>query len=90
MLCRGTATRFVQSILSEGLMSQDRQHVHLSIDEATAQRAGQRHGKPYIFRVDTIAMQTDGFKFYQAGNGVWLTDQVPARFLTPVSEPEKF
>jgi putative RNA 2'-phosphotransferase len=53
-------------------------------------RVGQRHGKPYIFRVDTIAMRVDGFKFYQADNGVWLTDQVSARFLTPVSEPEKF
>jgi putative RNA 2'-phosphotransferase len=85
VLYHGTATRFVDSILSEGLTSQNRQHVHLSIDEATAQRVGQRHGKHYIFRVDTVAMRADGFNFYQAENGVWLTDQVPPRFLTPLS-----
>lgn len=33
VLYHGTATRFVTSILSEGLKPQARQHVHLSIDE---------------------------------------------------------
>ncbi len=88
VLYHGTATRFVESILSEGLTSQDRQHVHLSIDEVTAQRVGQRHGKLYIFRIDTVAMHANGYKFYRADNGVWLTDQVPPRFLTPLSKPE--
>src|ERR1700759_2595281 len=42
VLYHGTATRFVESILSQGLKSQARQHVHLSLDEATAVRVGQR------------------------------------------------
>ena len=85
LLYHGTATRFVASILSEGLKPQGRQHVHLSLDEATALRVGQRHGKPSILRVDAHAMHAKGFKFYLADNGVWLTDHVPPQFLAPSS-----
>lgn len=80
-LYHGTATRFVGSILSEGLKPQDRQHVHLSTDEATARRVGQRHGKPVILKIEALSMHAKGFKFYCADNGVWLTDQVPPEFL---------
>ena len=84
-LYHGTATRFVAAILSEGLKPQSRQQVHLSIDPATAQRVGQRHGKPFIFKVDARRMHRQGFNFYLADNGVWLVDQVPPEFLTPDS-----
>jgi putative RNA 2'-phosphotransferase len=82
VLYHGTATRFVDSILSEGLKPQDRLHVHLSIDEATAQRVGQRHGKPVIFKIEALRMHAKGFKFFLADNGVWLTAQVPPEFLS--------
>ena len=82
-LYHGTATRFVEAILSEGLKPQSRQQVHLSIDLATAQRVGQRHGKPFIFKVDALRMHQQGFNFYLADNGVWLVDQVPPEFLAP-------
>ena len=81
VLYHGTATRFVQSILAEGLTPQDRRHVHLSLDEATAHRVGERHGKPVIVRVEARRMHTKGFTFYLADNGVWLTDRVPPEFL---------
>ncbi|WP_063683362.1 RNA 2'-phosphotransferase [Bradyrhizobium stylosanthis] len=81
ILYHGTATRFVDAILGEGLKPQARQQVHLSSDEATAQRVGQRHGKPHIFRVDAGGMHAKGLKFYRADNGVWLTDHVPPEFL---------
>jgi putative RNA 2'-phosphotransferase len=83
VLYHGTAIRFLEAILAQGLKPQDRQHVHLSLDEATARRVGQRHGKPAILRVDTLQMHAKGFKFYRADNGVWLTDRVPPEFLTP-------
>jgi putative RNA 2'-phosphotransferase len=81
ILYHGTATRFVEAILSEGLKPQARQQVHLSSDEATAQRVGQRHGKPHIFKVDAGGMHARGFRFFRADNGVWLTDHVPPEFL---------
>ncbi len=85
VLYHGTATRFVESILSAGLKPQARQQVHLSADEATAHRVGQRHGKPVIFKIEAFRMHAKGFKFYIADNGVWLTDQVPPEFLAPLS-----
>jgi len=81
ILYHGTATRFVEAILSEGLKPQARQQVHLSSDEATAQRVGQRHGKPHIFKVDAGGMHVKGFQFFRADNGVWLTNHVPPEFL---------
>jgi putative RNA 2'-phosphotransferase len=85
VLYHGTATRFVEAILSEGLKPQSRQQVHLSLDEATAHRVGQRHGRPVIFKVDAQRMHAQGLKFYVADNGVWLTDHVPPEFLSPSS-----
>lgn len=81
VLYHGTATRFVESILLQGLTPQSRQQVHLSLDETTARRVGQRHGKPSILLVDARAMHGEGMRFYLADNGVWLTDHVPPRFL---------
>jgi len=85
ILYHGTATRFVESILLEGLKPQSRQQVHLSIDPSTAQSVGQRHGKPFIFRVDALGMHRQGFSFHLADNGVWLVDHVPPEFLAPDS-----
>ncbi|MGJ4993575.1 RNA 2'-phosphotransferase [Bradyrhizobium sp. HKCCYLS3077] len=83
VLFHGTATRFVESIMAQGLKPQSRQHVHLSLDEANALNVGRRHGKPVIFRVDAAAMHRAGMAFYVADNGVWLTDHVPSTYLTP-------
>ncbi len=41
-LYHGTATRFMASILKEGLKPGERQHVHLSEDVQTATAVGQR------------------------------------------------
>lgn len=80
-LFHGTATRFVDSILEKGLISGERHHVHLSADLVTAQKVGQRHGKVIIFILDTKQMHQDGFQFYCAENEVWLTEQVPIKYL---------
>jgi putative RNA 2'-phosphotransferase len=85
VLYHGTATRFVSSILAEGLKPQSRQQVHLSADETTAHRVGQRHGKPAILTVEAHLMHAEGFKFFLADNGVWLTDHVPPAFLALTS-----
>ena len=81
-LFHGTATRFLDAILEEGLKKMTRQHVHLSADAETATQVGMRHGKPVILTVTSAAMHADGHAFYRADNGVWLTDTVPSRYLT--------
>lgn len=85
VLYHGTATRFVDSILQQGLIAGSRHHVHLSADLETATKVGQRHGKVVIFHIDTVKMQHDGFHFYQAENGVWLTEHIPALYLTQMT-----
>jgi putative RNA 2'-phosphotransferase len=76
-LYHGTATRFMESILAEGLRSGERHYVHLSQDIATATEVGQRHGKPVVLKIGALQMHLQGFKFLQADNGVWLTEKVP-------------
>jgi putative RNA 2'-phosphotransferase len=81
VLYHGTATRFMESILCEGLKPRSRLQIHLSADTETAARVGKRHGQPAVLRIDSREMIKQGFKFYRADNGVWLTDMVPAEFI---------
>lgn len=81
-LYHGTATRFLDSILKEGLKSQQRQYVHLSKDVETATVVGQRYGKPVILTIKARLMYEQGFKFYLSENGVWLTEKIPYTLLT--------
>ena len=81
ILYHGTATRFKDSILRDGLTKQSRQHVHLSADEATAIKVGQRHGSPVVLKVKSATMHLQGFKFLLSDNGVWLVDHVPPQYL---------
>jgi putative RNA 2'-phosphotransferase len=80
-LFHGTAEKFVKSILDIGLEKRNRQHVHLSSDIETAIKVGQRHGKPFVFKVFAEQMYNDNFQFFISDNGVWLTDNVPTKYL---------
>ncbi|AZE75473.1 RNA:NAD 2'-phosphotransferase [Pseudomonas synxantha] len=84
VLYHGTATRFIESINQKGLIPGSRHHVHLSEQFETAREVGQRYGTVVILKVNTSEMLAEGFKFFQAENGVWLTEQVPVRFLEPI------
>jgi putative RNA 2'-phosphotransferase len=81
-LFHGTATRFLGSIKEKGLLPMNRQYVHLSKDVDTARKVGLRHGKPLILRVDSARMKKDGHQFFLSDNGVWLTKEVPWKYLT--------
>jgi putative RNA 2'-phosphotransferase len=81
VLYHGTASRFVESILKEGLTKQQRQHVHLSEKLETATAVGARHGKPTILIIDAKQMHEDGFLFYKSENNVWLTDCVGVKYI---------
>ena len=80
-LYHGTGKKHVDSIYQSGIQKRNRHHVHLSKDIATAVSVGQRHGKPVVFEILTQEMIGEGFEFYESENGVWLTDEVPTRFI---------
>lgn len=86
VLYHGTASRFLDSILAEGLRPGKRHHVHLSTDIDTATSVGQRYGRPVILTVDARRMHESGGVFFQADNGVWLTERVAPEFLAPLAD----
>jgi putative RNA 2'-phosphotransferase len=82
-LWHGTPSAHLESILAGGLDKRSRQHVHLSLDRETAVKVATRRTGPWvILRIDAAAMQAEGGVFHVSENGVWLTDAVPARFLS--------
>ena len=86
-LYHGTATRFLDAIRKEGLLPASRQYVHLSKDEQTALAVGQRHGKSVVLKIKSLLMHEQGFKFFQAENGVWLTLKVPITYVKRIPPP---
>ena len=81
VLYHGTASRFEQAILEQGLKPMSRLYVHLSGDAKTALTVGRRHGNPVVFEVDSSRMSRDGEHFYISQNGVWLTKRVKPEYL---------
>lgn len=81
-LFHGTVDKFLDSIRRSGLVKGARQHVHLSADRATAEKVGERRGQPVILGIAAGKMQRAGHTFYRSENGVWLTEAVPAEYLT--------
>ncbi len=81
VLFHGTGPAALPAIRREGLLKMSRHHVHLSPDEATARRVGQRRGQPLLLAVDAAALHRAGGVFYRSGNGVWLIEAVPPAYL---------
>ena len=81
ILYHGTGEKYVDSIDKEGLIPKSRLYVHLSSNEETAYKVGQRHGKPVIYIVKSGEMYRDGYKFFCSVNNVWLTKKVPVQYL---------
>lgn len=82
VLYHGTGVKYKDSIDQQGLIPKSRLYVHLSQDYDTAVKVGQRHGKPFVYKVDAARMSADGYKFFLSVNGVWLTKKVPAEYLS--------
>ncbi len=88
VLYHGTGEKYARLIDAQGLLPKSRLYVHLSTDVATARKVGARHGKPVLYRVDSSKMVEQGYAFFRAVNGVWLTKRVPNEFLERVEDEE--
>ncbi len=82
VLYHGTAKRFLDSILTQGLTKRQRHHVHMTEDQAVGIVVGSRYGNPVLLSIDAQRMAEDGLIFFLAANGVWLTDQVPSSYVS--------
>ena len=84
-LYHGTVAANVSSILEKGLVPMSRQHVHLSIDEATAVKVGSRRkGEVTVLKVSAHKMWEDGHHFWLSRNNVWLAMEVPPKYLETI------
>jgi putative RNA 2'-phosphotransferase len=83
-LYHGTARKNVNTILEEGLTSQNRNFVHLSATRAEAKKVGSRHGNPAILEVESLAMYEEEITYYQSESDadIWLTKVVFPEFLS--------
>lgn len=80
-LFHGTGEKYCDSIDTNGLIPKSRLYVHLSEDLSTAEEVGKRHGAPVIYMISAWRMVEDGYKFYRSKNGVWLTKEVPVKYI---------
>lgn len=81
VLWHGSAEKYAGSIAEKGLIPKSRLYVHLSSDYETAVTVGKRHGTPVVYQVNAVEMGKDGYKFFVSKNGVWLTKEVPVKYL---------
>ena len=77
--------------MAEGLIALDnaklyfgksRLYVHLSKDYETAKIVGSRHEKSVVYQMNAGKIGADGYLFYLSVNVVWLTKEVPVRYLS--------
>lgn len=80
-LWHGTGEKHVKAIDEQGLIPKSRLYVHLSGEADTAVNVGKRHGRPVLYLVKAGEMYRDGYPFFLSKNGVWLTKEVPVRYL---------
>lgn len=82
ILYHGTARRFLDNIMKQGLLSQKRQYVHLSEDIEIAKNVGKRHDNtPIILRINSASAYSDGILFFYGNEGIWLSNDIPPQYL---------
>lgn len=79
-LYHGTATRFLDDIMRDGLKPMGRQWIHISPDYETAVAVGKRHGEPIVLKIRAREFAADGNELLRAANGVWQTKFVHPKY----------
>lgn len=83
ILYHGTAHKFLEKIFEIGLISKDRQYVHLSEDVDTATVVGNRRDEtPVVLKIDSKQAWMDGIKFFFGNENIWLSDDIPAKYIS--------
>lgn len=80
-LYHGSASKFVDAILKEGLKPMSRHWVHISPGYATALKFSARHGPPIVLTFQAADFVKDGYELFLSANGVWQTKAVSPQYL---------
>ena len=86
-LFHGTIIENIEAITQKGLLPMKRQYVHLSVNERDATRvASRRSDETIILKVDSLTAHIDGIAFYKEEGGIWLSDQIPPKYIKVVNK----
>lgn len=81
-LYHGTSIDNYEKIIKDGFIKgMSRVQVHLSESKENALNIGKRHGNPIVLIIDTNEMVKEGFTFFKSGDGVWLTNDIPIKYI---------
>lgn len=92
VLLHGTKDGVVRDILKDGISKMTRQYVQLSRHHDVAKEVAQRRkGKSAMLEINAKRMFADGYQFFRSSNGVWMTDNVPPKYIkvVPLDKPDK-
>ncbi|MGN6351649.1 MAG: RNA 2'-phosphotransferase [Candidatus Nitrosocosmicus sp.] len=82
VLYHGTARRYLNSILRNGLIRMQRQYVHLSVDLDIALETGKRKDKvPSIIKIDSKTAYQEGILFYKGSDRILLSENLLPKYL---------
>lgn len=87
ILYHGTVEKSMKNIRKTGLMRMKRHAVHLSDNVETAITVGSRRGDAIILEIQSARMFIDGYHFQKSDNGVWLTKEVPVKYIRINDKP---
>jgi putative RNA 2'-phosphotransferase len=83
VLYHGTTAESASKILEKGLRSMRRRWVHLSTTKEIAKEVGGRRARnPVILVIDAEKARSDGIRFYKATDRVYLSKQIPSKYMT--------
>ena len=83
ILYHGTGSKYVEAILKEGIQAMSRQYVHLTEDLNIAKIVGKRKdGELVVLTINSFDAYTNGIKFYNPSENIWLADQIPSQFIS--------
>jgi putative RNA 2'-phosphotransferase len=82
VLYHGTARRYLNSILRNGLIRMHRQYVHLSVDLDIAIETGKRKDRtPSIIQIDSKTAYQEGILFYKGSDRILLSENLLPKYL---------
>ena len=93
ILYHGTSEQSLNQIIKQGLISIDRDYVHLTDDLIIAEGNGGRWGKnnkSKILIVDAKKMHEDGILFKVSKNNVWLVENVAPKYISVKKNEKKY
>ncbi|MGJ8656637.1 MAG: RNA 2'-phosphotransferase [Akkermansiaceae bacterium] len=84
LLYHGTPSKYIDSILQEGLKKQQRHHVHMSENIPLMLEVARRRGQPRLIEINAKKMHEEGHQFFVTENQVWLSEYIPTKFIRQI------